>query len=831
MPNMYADPMSILQLLVGSGVKSPGAGQVGASGTQDASGLPGAQTPDMAKADQSLAYSWMKPQQLQGNAYYTPVNALRDALGGFFGRQMLDKVNKETQGQLDEATKAKGGVMYPEEDNAQRNSATAKDTTRFGDAASGNQGVQNPTTPAGKSARSGAASVRNNNSGAQYPGPIATKFGSTGYQSLEGGKHKIATFSDPVQGAAAQFGLLASPGYVGKDLTSVIKKWSGGNNWQEYVKHVVSQTGLHPNTPITAEFLQSPKGKQLVQSMAYHEAGGEYPLNDQQWQQAQSIAFGGGQQAGQTAQTGQPAMLGGPNTQAKGNMLNMPPQQVGQMVSQAGQSADAGGMGDNMSPVPGSPRAPSALPRTPVPGSHNFQSGAIPGVNQSVPGLNVPGIENEGLQPPEGIETGSVTPETGTEGAIPPEEAQQTEPGVNAPTQPAGPDAQKTAQSGGLNYPASPSAMITKQQYERMERSQWISEETKKEVRDMIRQQGQVIKIPVDGGDVYHNPRTGKQTYVPQPKWGTTVVDGMNVPTMHIKPKQDGQWETKLMLPGGGESGLTDVGKSSEGGGQSDSGKTADAGQAAGGNKPSGGMNLGPLSQLKAFSRTEKAKDTLSHDLATNLGAERKTYINEGKDADDLRSTLQKMRELENSPASKDITTGSLAPLWNEFKKNYNAWLPEWANTKKGPISISDFYQAMATVAGAKLGRSTDPNMSVKQFEAMVAATPGLGQTPAARKAMLAALMHDLELKSELGKIAREEGNDQKSYQEKVTAKRKEFEKKPVIPPLLLTNLKTQDRKKVERAKWLNKGENPDDLVGVGEYFFEHDGTLRHRDE
>jgi hypothetical protein len=154
------------------------------------------------------------------------------------------------------------------------------------------------------------ASIRTNNPGAQYPGPSATAYGSTGHDVIGGG-HKIARFNSPEEGAAAQFNLL-SRGYTGMPLSAAIQKWSGGNSAPQYVQMVSKATGLTPDTVITPELLRSPQGVQLVQAMAQHEAGRPYPMTPEQWQAAQSRAFGGqGAPAPQTAPAASPAPAGG----------------------------------------------------------------------------------------------------------------------------------------------------------------------------------------------------------------------------------------------------------------------------------------------------------------------------------------------------------------------------------------------------------------------------------------------------------------------------------------------------------------------------------------
>jgi len=141
--------------------------------------------------------------------------------------------------------------------------------------------------------RSIPASIRNNNPGAQWPGPSATQFGSTGSQDLPGGQ-KIASFADPQSGAAAQFSLL-DRNYTGQTLGSLIGKWSGGHDAADYTRHVSQVTGLRPDTVITREMIRDPKvAVPLAQAMAYHEAGRPFPLSAEGWTAAHSRAFSGG---------------------------------------------------------------------------------------------------------------------------------------------------------------------------------------------------------------------------------------------------------------------------------------------------------------------------------------------------------------------------------------------------------------------------------------------------------------------------------------------------------------------------------------------------------
>jgi len=150
------------------------------------------------------------------------------------------------------------------------------------------------------------ASVRYNNPGAQYPGPSAQRFGSNA-TGVIGGGHKIAGFPDAESGAAAQFDLLARK-YAGMPLSAAIAKWSGGNSAPAYIQRVSRETGIAPDAMLTNDLLRGPQGLALVKSMAAHEAGRPFPMSDDQWQVAQSRAFG---------QQG-PAMLGGPDNAGQG---------------------------------------------------------------------------------------------------------------------------------------------------------------------------------------------------------------------------------------------------------------------------------------------------------------------------------------------------------------------------------------------------------------------------------------------------------------------------------------------------------------------------------
>lgn len=136
------------------------------------------------------------------------------------------------------------------------------------------------------------ASIRYNNPGAQYPGPSAKRFGSTGTEIIGGG-HKIAVFDDPVKGAAAQFDLL-SRAYAGMSLQDAIRKWSGGNSSDAYAQHISRATGIPLDGLLTRELLSDPtKAIPLAKTAADWEAGGNYPMSGEQWSQAFQMAQGG----------------------------------------------------------------------------------------------------------------------------------------------------------------------------------------------------------------------------------------------------------------------------------------------------------------------------------------------------------------------------------------------------------------------------------------------------------------------------------------------------------------------------------------------------------
>jgi hypothetical protein len=135
------------------------------------------------------------------------------------------------------------------------------------------------------------ATIRYNNPGAMWPSDSSRKFGADTYGVIGGG-NRIAKFDNTESGAAAQFDLLNSKHYANRPVQDVIKQWSGGTGGQENVAEYVKSLGLDPNAVITPELLQSPAGINLAKAQARWETGREYPMSDEQWQNAQQMAFG-----------------------------------------------------------------------------------------------------------------------------------------------------------------------------------------------------------------------------------------------------------------------------------------------------------------------------------------------------------------------------------------------------------------------------------------------------------------------------------------------------------------------------------------------------------
>lgn len=135
------------------------------------------------------------------------------------------------------------------------------------------------------------ASVRYNNPGAQWPGPVSRQFGSTGSERIGGG-NLIAKFPTPIHGAAAHISLL-NRSYTGMTLADAVRKWTGGtSDPSAYIQSVSKATGLKPDTVLTRGMFSNPKiALPFVQAMAGEEAGRSGTLSSEQWRQGYSMAF------------------------------------------------------------------------------------------------------------------------------------------------------------------------------------------------------------------------------------------------------------------------------------------------------------------------------------------------------------------------------------------------------------------------------------------------------------------------------------------------------------------------------------------------------------
>jgi hypothetical protein len=137
------------------------------------------------------------------------------------------------------------------------------------------------------------ASIRNRNPLAQYPGKSAKRFGSTTFELLNSkdGEHKIARFPTHEQGAAAGFHLLSTV-YVGMTVEAAIKKWCGGYYVETYLDVLEKRAGVKRSQRLTKEFLRDPeRAIPLAKAMSWQETGRDYPMTDEDWQEAHAMCF------------------------------------------------------------------------------------------------------------------------------------------------------------------------------------------------------------------------------------------------------------------------------------------------------------------------------------------------------------------------------------------------------------------------------------------------------------------------------------------------------------------------------------------------------------
>lgn len=141
------------------------------------------------------------------------------------------------------------------------------------------------------------ASIRYNNPGAMWGGSaLAKKWGASKTVGLNDGLgqgNNIAVFPTKVAGAAAQIDLWhTSKLYHNKRLEDAIHTWSGGNWVSSYLNFLMKRVpGLTPDTIIDDAFLNSGQGLAMMKAQAWHEAGKQYPMTDEEWREAQALVF------------------------------------------------------------------------------------------------------------------------------------------------------------------------------------------------------------------------------------------------------------------------------------------------------------------------------------------------------------------------------------------------------------------------------------------------------------------------------------------------------------------------------------------------------------
>jgi hypothetical protein len=172
----------------------------------------------------------------------------------------------------------------------------------FGSLGSSAGFVMNPTannpniTTAGfnfSAGRKAPASIRHNNAGAMWyrADSWQSKFGATFGQKLNDGLgqgNQIASFPTPVHGAAALLYQLNRPSYAGKTVREAISKWSGGNSVGSYLS-ILRGAGFNADQNVSDIMASPDSAVAFAKAMARHEAGSEYPMNDEQWQQAYNM--------------------------------------------------------------------------------------------------------------------------------------------------------------------------------------------------------------------------------------------------------------------------------------------------------------------------------------------------------------------------------------------------------------------------------------------------------------------------------------------------------------------------------------------------------------
>ena len=188
-----------------------------------------------------------------------------------------------------------GGALFMQQPDEDSWWDTLRDVATWADFAM-NPTANNPNVmaagfnfPSGKA----PASIRHNNAGAMWyrANSWQSKFGATFGQKLNDGLgqgNQIASFPTPVHGAAALLYQLNRPSYVSKTVREAISKWSGGNSVSSYLS-VLRGAGFSADQRVSDIMADPQSAVAFAKAMARHEAGTEYPMSDDQWQQAYNM--------------------------------------------------------------------------------------------------------------------------------------------------------------------------------------------------------------------------------------------------------------------------------------------------------------------------------------------------------------------------------------------------------------------------------------------------------------------------------------------------------------------------------------------------------------
>lgn len=145
------------------------------------------------------------------------------------------------------------------------------------------------------------ASIRFNNPGAMGLGKTAKRYGASRQAVLgDGESNTIAYFPTSVQGAAAQFALLANPKYYfGHKIEDAIATWSGANNPKRknararlnaYLADIEALTDWSRSDYIDGDILDDcDQAVAFAKAMAKHEAGRAFPMTDDEWSRAYDL--------------------------------------------------------------------------------------------------------------------------------------------------------------------------------------------------------------------------------------------------------------------------------------------------------------------------------------------------------------------------------------------------------------------------------------------------------------------------------------------------------------------------------------------------------------